>query len=165
MLHILKLCGFITLKRLNYTTLKDIYQYLFSSFFSLGCRWIVRPVRYELSSPQSSSTTSMSRPSRVPLTDGCKSFQRAVKMEMVPAVWNGTRRTWNLFQISSQRYGWHRLWRRTQVKSQRLAMPTPPPHLNFPLNILFKIHGLSYLFLETIIVIAQSLPKQLQKLD
>lgn len=46
-------------------------------------------------------------------------------------------------------------------------MPSPPPlpSLNFPLTILFKIHGLSYLFWEVIIVIAQSLPKLLPKLD
>lgn len=92
--HKLKLCGFITIKRLHHTALKDIYQYLFSMFFSLQVEdeW-GRPGRYELSSPQSSSATSMSRPSRVPLTDGCKSSRRAVKMEMVPAVWDGARRT------------------------------------------------------------------------
>lgn len=38
---------------------------------------------------ESSSAAAMSCPSFVPLTDGCKSFQRVVKMEMVPLVWNG----------------------------------------------------------------------------
>lgn len=47
--------------------------------------------------------------------------------------------------------------------SPLLAMPLPP--LNFPLTLLFKIHGLSYLFLEMIIIIPQSLPKVLKKLD
>lgn len=41
------------------------------------------------------------------------------------------------------------------------AMPLPP--LNFPLTILFKIHGCSYLFSEMIIIIPQSLPKVLKK--
>lgn len=47
--------------------------------------------------------------------------------------------------------------------SPRLAMPLPP--LNFPLTILFKIHGCSYLFSEMIIIIPRSLPKVLKKLD
>lgn len=51
-------------------------------------------------------------------------------------------------------------------KLNRSSLPSPPnPLLNFPLTILFKIHGLSYLFLGMIIVIAQSLPKLLQNLD
>lgn len=48
-------------------------------------------------------------------------------------------------------------------RSPLFTMPLPP--LNFPLTILFKIHGLSYLFLEMITIIPQSLPKVLQKLD
>lgn len=47
--------------------------------------------------------------------------------------------------------------------SPLLAMPLPP--LNFPLTILFKIHGFSYRFLEMIITIPRSLPKVLKKLD
>lgn len=49
--------------------------------------------------------------------------------------------------------------------SPLLVMPPPPPPLNFPLTILFKIHGLAYLFLEMIIIIPPSLPKVLKKLD
>lgn len=52
-----------------------------------------------------------------------------------------------------------------QLNHNRLPCLPPLPSLNFPLTILFKIHGLSYLFLGVIIVIAQSLPKLLQKLD
>lgn len=44
--------------------------------------------------------------------------------------------------------------------SPLLALPLPP--FNFPLSILFKIHGRSYLFfLEMIIIIPRSLPEVL----
>lgn len=84
-------------------------------------------------------------------TDGCKSFQWVVKREMVPPVWNGICCTWNVFQISSGRYGWHRLWLCVCVWVQSRSLSPCSPCLSqlliSPLVVLFKMHGLSYLIL------------------
>ena len=95
--------------------------------------WIAAPCLYESSSPEPSSAAAMSCPSYVSPTDGHKSFQWVVKMEMVPLVWNGICCTWNLFQISLGRYGWRWVQSCVPVKSQSFspARPASPSSL-FP---------------------------------
>lgn len=102
-------------------------QTFFRSDFSTGDSSSVRE-------QEPSPAAAMSCPSYASPTDGHKSFQWVVKMEMVPLVWNRKCCTWNLLQIS---LGGMRVGPGPEPRASKnhsysplLALPLLP--LNFP---------------------------------